>query len=40
MKRRICRENRVNLIEVPNTVKVEDIEGFLRKKLRLIGYIQ
>jgi hypothetical protein len=40
MKRRICRENRVNLIEVPNTVKVGDIEGFIHQKLRLIGYIQ
>lgn len=40
MKRRICRENRVNLIEVPNTVKVGDIEGFIRQKLRLIGYIK
>lgn len=40
MKRRICKENRVNLIEVPNTVKLEDIEEFIRKKLLLIGYIK
>ena len=40
LKSRMCKDNGVNLIEVPNTVKVEDIEGFLRKKLRLIGYIQ
>lgn len=40
MKRRICRDNRINLIEVPNTVNVRDIEGFLRKQLQLIGYIK
>lgn len=40
MKRRICRDNRVNLIEVPNTVNVKDIEGFLIKQLKLIGYIK
>jgi hypothetical protein len=40
MKRRLCKENRVNLIEVPNTVKVCDIEVFIRQKLRLIGYIK
>lgn len=39
MKRRICRENRVNLIEVPNTVPVEKIEAYLVEKLKLIGYI-
>jgi hypothetical protein len=39
LKTRMCRENRVNLIEVPNTVKVGDIERFIRQKLRLIGYI-
>ena len=40
MKRRICRENLVNLIEVPNTVDVGQIEGFLRQRLKLIGYIK
>jgi hypothetical protein len=40
MKRRICKDNRVNLIEVPNTVNVKDIEGFLVKKLKLIGYLK
>ena len=40
LKRRMCRDNRVNLIEVPNTVDVGDIENFLTKKLKLIGYIK
>lgn len=39
MKRRICRDNRINLIEVPNTVEINQIESFLVDKLRLIGYI-
>ena len=40
MKRRICRENRVNLIEVPNTVDVNNIERFLIDKLKIIGYLK
>ena len=40
LKRRMCRDNKVNLIEVPNTVDVNDIEKFLIKKLKLIGYIK
>jgi hypothetical protein len=39
MKRRICKENRVNLIEVPHTVKESQIEDFIRQKLKIIGYI-
>lgn len=40
LKYRMCKENRVNLIEVPNTVKVDQIEEFLLKRLKLIGYIK
>ena len=40
LKRRMCKDNKVNLIEVPNTVNVNDIEQFLVRKLKLIGYIK
>ena len=40
MKRRICREKRINLIEVPYTVKINDIEGFLVEKLKMMGYLK
>lgn len=40
LKRRICKDNNVVLIEVPYTVKVEDIKGFLIDKLRKTGYIR
>ena len=40
MKRHLCIENRVNLIEIPNTVPVEKIESYLVDKLKLIGYIR
>lgn len=33
MKRELCKKNGITLIEVPYTVKVEDIETFLRKSL-------
>lgn len=33
MKRVKCRENGITLIEVPYTVKLEDIEGFLRSRI-------
>ena len=39
LKRRLCRENRINLIEVPNTVELNQIENFLSTRLKLIGYI-
>lgn len=39
MKRHLCRENGVNLIEVPNTVQVDKIESYLVDKLTRIGYI-
>lgn len=34
LKRRLCRENNILLIEVPYTVKTEQIESYLRDKLR------
>lgn len=40
IKRHMCQQNRVNLIEVPNTVEVNQIEGYLTDKLRMIGYIK
>jgi hypothetical protein len=39
MKRRICKENNINLIEVPNTVNVDKIEGFIKDKLYELDYI-
>ena len=39
LKRRMCRDNRINLIEVPYTVKVQNIEDYIRKELKMIGYI-
>lgn len=37
MKRRICRENGIVLIEVPHTIKLEDIKGFIEKELTRNG---
>lgn len=34
MKRRMCKDNNIILIEVPYTVKIDDIEGFLRQELK------
>ena len=39
MKRRICKENRIVLIEVPYTVKIENIRKFLMDKLRIHGFV-
>jgi hypothetical protein len=39
MKQTKCKENGISLIEVPYTVKVGDIEGFIKHKLKAIGYI-
>jgi len=39
MKRRMCRDNRITLIEVPYSVKLEDIEQFLIKQCKKTGYI-
>jgi hypothetical protein len=38
MKRQLCKEQGINLIEVPYTVKVEDIRNFLEKEVILLGY--
>jgi hypothetical protein len=40
LKRHMCQQNKVNLIEVPNTVEVPQIEGYIRNKLKMIGYIK
>ena len=34
MKRRICKEHKIALIEVPYTVKVDDIEYFLKSEIQ------
>jgi hypothetical protein len=38
MKRRICKDNGITLIEVPYTVKIKDIESYLIKEIRKAGY--
>ena len=38
MKRRICKEHRIILIEVPNTVPLKNIELFLLKQLKSKGF--
>lgn len=40
MKRRLCKDNNISLIEVPNTVKLQDIEKYLREKLSALGFIK
>jgi hypothetical protein len=40
MKKRICKENRIVLIEVPHTVKLENIREFLVEELRKNGYLK
>lgn len=39
LKRRMCRDNRINLIEVPYTVKIHKIESYLRNRLKILGYL-
>lgn len=39
LKRRICKDNNINLIEVPYTVRIEHIENFLVNELRKNGYL-
>lgn len=40
IKVRMCKDYGVNLIEVPYTVKVEEIEDYLVKNLKSLGYLQ
>lgn len=39
LKRRMCEENGITLIEVPYTIKLNDIGPFLNLKLKQLGYI-
>jgi hypothetical protein len=39
LKRRMCQENGINLIEVPYTIKLNDIGPFLNLKLIQLGYL-
>ncbi len=39
LKRRMCRDNGITLIEVPYTVKVPDIRNHLIRKLSALGYL-
>lgn len=39
LKRRLCSENGIVLIEVPYTVKIENIEPYLRKVLSKLRYV-
>ena len=38
MKRRMCKQNGITLIEVPHTVQLADIKSFLLAKCRKMGY--
>ncbi len=38
MKKTKCKENGVKLIEIPYTVKLEDIESFIRIEAKKLGY--
>jgi hypothetical protein len=35
MKRRMCKDENIILIEVPYTVKVENIERFIKDELKM-----
>lgn len=39
LKRRMCQENNITLIEVPYTIKPNDIGAFLHFKLKSLGYL-
>ena len=39
LKRRMCQENGITLIEVPYTIKLNDIGGYLQFKLKQLGYL-
>jgi hypothetical protein len=38
MKRRMCKDNNVTLLEVPYTVKVKDLEAYLIRELTYLGF--
>lgn len=38
LKRELCKKNNIMLIEVPYTVKLNDIEKYLRNELKKLGY--
>jgi len=38
MKNRMCKQHGITLIEVPYTVKLEDIKGFIEKELMKNGF--
>lgn len=38
MKRRICKEHNINLIEVPYTIKIEQIQNFIIENCKKLGY--
>ena len=39
LKAQMCKDYGINLIEVPYTVKVEEIEAYLSKNLKSLGYL-
>ena len=39
LKRHLCKDNRITLIEVPYNIKIEDIENYLIMKLKKHGFI-
>ena len=39
LKKRMCKDNKINLITVPYTIKIPDIEKYLIHHLKLTGYI-
>jgi len=38
LTRDLCQKNNIKLIEVPYTVKIPDIEQYLKKKINQLGY--
>lgn len=39
LKRRICKDNIITLIEVPYTIKIENIDEYLKKELFNYGFL-
>ena len=40
MKRRMCKDNNITLIEVPNTVDISNIESYIIDKLKMSNHIK